>query len=221
MFDELVKIEPKHKWSKSFLQFNRTWNRSLGLIETWLRINETKAIKIRHESDLIRSSVVLSVAAMDTYFTARFTELIVPYLKTHEPHDDLIRILEESGFNIRKSLVMISMTRPYRRIRALVQNHVERITTQRFDAVDDLFVCLGFKNMCQNAQGLLGRSRIKRSVEILVERRHQIVHDGDINRHDRLRPIGTVTTLKRLKDLNLFVGACDILTRKCSRKWAK
>jgi len=221
MFDELLKIEAKPKWSKSFHQFHRTHSRCLDLIDTWLEIHKIRTLKVRHKSDLIRSSVVLSVSGMDAYFTARFTELIVPYLKTHEPKDDLIEILEKAGFDVRESLIMLSMTHPYRRIRSLVQNHVERKTTQRFQVVDDLFACFGLKDMCHNAQGLLGRKRIMRSVEILVQRRHQIVHEGDINRHNKLRPIKPTATLKRFKDMFLFVGACDILIKKFSRKWSK
>jgi hypothetical protein len=80
---------------------------------------------------------------------------------------------------------------------------------------------VGLKEMSDNAQGLIGKKRLKRSVEILVERRHQIVHEGDINRHGRLRRIDGLTTAKRLLNMRLIVGACEILIYRFSRKWSK
>lgn len=57
--------------------------------------------------------------------------------------------------------------------------------------------------------GRLGRRNLLRRVELLVERRHKIVHDGDYNRRRQLRSIDPNRTVGRMKDLHAFVEAAE------------
>ena len=41
--------------------------------------------KHQHSKDLVRASIALAVAAMDAYFTNKFTEVLIPYLKEKGP----------------------------------------------------------------------------------------------------------------------------------------
>jgi hypothetical protein len=169
--------------------------------------------------DMGRAGIVLSVAAMDAYFTRRFTEILGPYLKAKGPSDDLVALLQAAGFDTRQALELLTMERPYRRIRSLVDSHLERYTTQRFDAIDRLFLCFGLKSLCANAQSRSRRATLLRSVEILVERRHEIVHTGDHDKHGKIVPLDFTEFAKRIRDLNIFVQNADEIITSLESKF--
>jgi hypothetical protein len=195
--------------SRAHQKFVRTTNRALQLIEAYQALVKKKPKGVAHPTDQVRAGVVFAVSAMDAYFTDRFCEALVPFLKKHGANKRLIEVLEDAGLNTLQALEMIQMDRPYRRIRTLVQNHLGNYTTQRFKVIDELFLCLGVNDLSVHAQGRLKRKTILRTVEKLVERRHQIVHEGDVNRHGRLRDIDAVVVTKRIKDLLKFIESCE------------
>ncbi|MGD9159884.1 MAG: HEPN domain-containing protein [Desulfobacteraceae bacterium] len=132
-----------------------------------------------------------------------------PYLKKYKPDEDLINILYNAGLDTKEALNLIKMERPYRRVRNLVDKYYNTYTTQRFSVIDKLFLAYRLKNITTMAQNKSGRKKLKRSVEILVERRHKIVHYGDYNSHQKLIAIDTVQIVKRINDLKLFVKYMD------------
>ena len=69
------------------------------------------------------------------------------------------------------------------------------------------------KDLCTKAQGNLSRRRLCRGIELLVERRHSIAHDGDLNRHGKLVPLEATWVRNRLKDVQRLVGECDVILR--------
>ena len=90
------------------------------------RHNRRQTEPRRDVADLLRSGLVFSVAAMDSYFTARFAELLVPFLKKHGPTDGLVTLLDDAGLDTREALEMIEMARPYRRVRTLMDSYFDR-----------------------------------------------------------------------------------------------
>ncbi len=110
---------------------------------------------------------------------------------------------------IREAINLLKMERPYRRIRNLVQKYYERYTTQKFDTIDQLFLAYGIKNISDRAKEKSKRKTIKRSIEILIDRRHKIAHDGDYNAHGRLNKINSIQIEKRITDLKLFIKCLD------------
>ena len=205
---------------KSHDSFTATLDRAKSLIALYRRLIKVRFVKepkkFTHEdiSDLVRSSVVLSVAAMDSYFTARFAELLVPYLKRHGAKDSLVVLLSNAGLDTRQALEMLQMDRPYRRIRWLMDSYFERYTTQRSDVIDSLFIAYGLKTFSCNVQRSVRRANLVHRVELLIERRHQIVHEGDLNAHNCLRDIDVDKVEGQLKDLKLFVDAAQALSGK-------
>ena len=197
--------------SRAYTKFQKSVTRSLALTRDYHRLRKLKRIniKIRAPKDLIRASVVLSVAALDAYITEVFAEKLIPYIKKYKPGETLINILRESGLDTEEALNLIKMDRPYRRIRNLVGKHYDTYTTQRFEVIDNLFIAYKLKDITDMAQGKSGRRTLKRSVEILVERRHKIAHDGDYNSHKKLININATQTRKRINDLKLFVQYLD------------
>jgi hypothetical protein len=165
-------------------------------------------------SDQVRMAVVLGVAAMDSYFTTKFCDKLVPFLKDNEPTPGLIKILEDAGLDTKMALELVAMDRPYRRIRTLVERSFETHTTQRMDVVDELFLPFGLANFCSNAQGLVNRKNLVRRVEILVFYRHKIVHEGDLDRSSEPRKIDCERVAKLLTDLKLFIDGAEELIKK-------
>ncbi|QQL44060.1 HEPN domain-containing protein [Sulfuriroseicoccus oceanibius] len=212
--------------SKSLTQFESVLKRATDLrdLAEFLLSDEAKLKldddgKFHGFSDMGRASIVLAVSAMDQYFTRRFCELLVPFLKKNGPTDGLIEILGEAGFDTKEALVAIGMRRPYRRIRTLVENHLENYTTQRFEVIDNLFLSIGLKDLSNNAEKKTKRTTVISSITKLVQRRHAIAHAGDLNNHGKLCPIDFKQLKKRFKDLNDFVTAADqIIENRLKKK---
>ena len=202
------------KSNKAGDSFIRTSQRALALIELHTRLVQAGVDQRIHSSDLVRSAVVLSVAAMDAYFTRRFEDIVIPYVKKHGPSPGIIELLQKAGLDTEQALTMATMDRPFRRVRTLVHSYLETYTTQRFDVIDQLFLSFGLKDLCANAQGMTGRKTLLRSVEILVDRRHKIVHEGDLDGHGKLRRIEPLPTLHRIRDMTLLVRKADELIDK-------
>ncbi len=212
--------------SKSLTRFESVLKRATDLrdLAEYLLSDEAKlklddAGHFHGFSDMGRASIVLGVSAMDQYFTRRFCELLVPFLKTHGPTDGLIAMLSEAGFDTKEALIAIGMMRPYRRIRTLVENHLENYTTQRFEVIDKLFLSIGLKDLSSNAEKKTKRMTVISSITKLVERRHSIAHTGDLNSHGNLMPIDLKQLKKRFKDLDDFVKAADqIIENRLKKK---
>ena len=194
--------------SRAMVIFGKTISRA----RTFEVLYETtvKSHSVSHPADLIRATVTFSVAAMDAYFTDRFCESLVPFLKNRRAGKDLIHLVREAGVDTEQVLILLTMKRPYRRIRTLVSAYLERRTTQRLDAIDELFLCFGLPEFTKRVEGSMGKKTALARVEKLVERRHQIVHDGDMNEHGKVRPI-TKATFSQLDTLEEFVTAADKL----------
>lgn len=165
-------------------------------------------------TDLIRTGVVLSVSAMDTYYTRRFVELLIPFVKRKGVTERLAALLVDAGLDTKQAVEMAMMKRPLRRLRSLLNRHLEKKVTQRFRVVDDLFLAYGIKDLTGHAEAATGRKKLRASVEILVQRRHRIVHDGDLDSRGRLRQIRSEEMLRRIEDMCKLVDASEeILNR--------
>jgi len=201
--------------SSALTTFFKTSNRSLALMMAAMRIQvkdevrKDLQISSTEITDMIRSSVVLSVSAMDAYFTDRFVEDFVSYIKARGPSRRMIAFLSDAGLDTAQALEMAAMKRPHRRVRTLVQRHLERYVTQKVKKIDELFSAYCINDFCSCVQGRVGRKTLLRSVELLVERRHQIVHNGDLNSHGRLQQVAPQEFLRRIKDVGTFVMAAD------------
>lgn len=207
--------------SKAFQKFMRTYNRAFGMVgrhyvvaKEFLRSNPGEPWNETHD-DLFRAGIVLAVAAMDSYFTDRFCEGLVPYLKKHKLNKALINLLETSGFNTEKALEMFQMERPKSRLSSMMRKYLDLLVTQNFGAVNKLFTAFGFKNFVEEAQKIVRRKSIVTSIKILVKRRHKIVHQGDYNSHGKLNKVDFARLCKRIGDIKQLVEGCEkVLAKK-------
>ena len=199
--------------SKAYLTFEKKIERSLNLIvlqkptESIIRASKTKSHV--DSSDLLRAALVFGVAAMDSYFTDVFAERFIPYLQKKGPNKAMVSLLENAGLGTETALKIMTMKRPYRRIRTLVEESLEKKVTQTTNVIDDLFLAFDLKNFTQHIAQLKRRKTLLRSIRNAVNRRHKIAHDGDINSHGNLNPITRRDVQHKLKDIVLFVAGAD------------
>jgi hypothetical protein len=200
--------------AKAFTNFTRTIERSKQVIALY-----RDGVNLTEKEDLVRFSVILSVSALDSYFTDKFCDVLVPFLKKREPTDDLVEILEKAGLNTRTALELISMERPFRRIRTLVERSFSNYTTQRTDVIDKLFTSIGLQDFSNNAQKIVGRRNLKSRIQTLVNKRNDIAHEGDLDSRGKTKKIDVDIIEGQISDLDLFVcGAEELIKKKMSSK---
>ena len=197
--------------TKSFTKFKKTIGRCMELVTTYETLNQlhSNGQGSIASKDIIRAAVVLAVAALDAYATDAFAEKLVPYLKKHKPDQSLIDLLQKAGLDTKEALTLLAMERPFRRIRTLIANHHSTYTTQRFEVIDQLFLPFRLKKFTQNAEAKSKKKLLKASVENLISRRHEIVHDGDYTAHGKIKDIEPNVIRKRIIQLESLVTCMD------------
>jgi hypothetical protein len=198
--------------SKSYLRFETVIQRSLNLLTLQLAVERLLAGQKSppDASDMTRAAVTLAVAGMDAYFTGVFAERLVPFLKKKKtPPKALCDLLQKAGLNTVTALELLGMDRPYRRIRKLMDCHLEKHVSQRVEVIDELFLSYGLKDFCGHVQRKAKRKNLLKSVQILVGRRHEIAHKGDVNSHGRLQKITPTQIKTRVMHLVKFVASAD------------
>lgn len=206
--------------SKSYLRFESVIQRSLDLLVLQQSIEKLfksagKDTVEQDMNDMTRGALVLGVAAMDSYFTSVFSERLVPYLKKKKtPSKSLVEFLSKAGLDTSVALELLVMERPYRRIRKIVDDYLERRVTQKFDVINDLFLAYNFKNFCEHAEKKTNRKTLLKTVGGVISRRHEIVHNGDLNSHGKLHPISPVEIHTKLISVVKFVAAADELLQR-------
>lgn len=199
--------------SKAHAKFSRTVHRAWkmanlrnGLVENQIIIGDGD---LSDYDDLGRASIVLAVAAMDSYFTEAFVEKLIPFLRAKKPTKELIKKLESAGFGLADALILLNDKDPYSHIRSTLENNLEKYVTQSVEKIDSLFLAYGYNHISKSAEA---KSKIKtliKTVELLVKRRHQIVHDGDYIKNGKLRTFNQVKVTMGVQSLENFVTACD------------
>lgn len=194
--------------SNAHKKFVKCHNRAVGMIKRhWEVWRQEDGEWDESDDDLFRAGVVLSVAAMDAYFTDRFCEALIPYVNRNGINKGLKDLLCESGLTITKCIEMFDNKRPKRVLSNMVRRHLSTFVTQNFKTVDNLYKCLGFeKPITLVAQDLSKRTRLLRSISRLVERRHKIVHAGDYNHHGNLNAIEYQRSFKKILEIRVLVG---------------
>lgn len=198
--------------SKAFAKFHKTVRRCDTLVDAYTTIhglNEADTEVPAAPKDIIRGAVVLAVAALDAYVTDVFVEKLATYLKKHRPDESLVALLLKAGLDTREALSLLTMDRPYRRIRNLVQSHYAQYTTQRFDVIDSVFLVYRLNKLTDRAAKKTGKSHIKSRVGDLIDRRHEIVHAGDYNRANRIQDIDEARVKRWITALEDLVAAMD------------
>lgn len=220
----MLTIDNRRKhMAKPIDKFDSTITRCLMLIALHRSLEKARnkgmnlPASIEELCDLSRAAIVLAVSGMDAYFTSKFTELLVPFLKKKGPTPDLVSFLDKAGLNTEAALEMLTMNRPYRRIRTLVDAHLDRITTQQASVIDELFQAYGIKGFTKHAIAMTKRKTLWPRIEKLVARRHEIVHESDLNCYGRMQSVDAKLLTRQLADLSLFIHSCDHLANRIGK----
>lgn len=159
--------------------------------------------------DILRSSLVLGIAAMDGYFTDRFVESFTGYVKAQKKTPALLEMLNKAGLNASVAVDLLMMERPFRRLRTLITDYLEDYTTQKTNVIDGLFLAYGIKDLTRHACARAKRLMLPGRISAAAARRNSIVHDGDLNSHDRQRAVDGRLFKRHLNDITLYVQHCE------------
>lgn len=198
----------------AIVSFRNTIARAKSLITLRDSLTTAQQTAPLDANDLLRSSVAFAVAGMDAFFTDRFSESLVAFLKKRGATIDLTRVLNKAGLDTKAALEMLTMERPYRRVRTLVETYLSDYTTQKQNVIDELFLVYGVKDLCKNAEGLAKKKKLLTSVNAAVFRRHSIVHAGDLNAHNKPRSIDNKLATRYVANIELFVEKAEALLVK-------
>lgn len=165
-------------------------------------------------TDMGRSGIVLAAAAMDDYFTRKYSQALLPSIRKRGVTDSLAKVLSEGGLDVKAALELLTMERPYRRVRKIAQDYYAKYSTQRSEKIDALFGTLGLVGLSKHAQSRSKRKTLLRTVEKLVARRHQIVHGGDLNKQGKLQRFDPQEALRRIEAVEVYVENADFIINK-------
>ncbi|MET0082688.1 MAG: HEPN domain-containing protein [Sedimenticola sp.] len=205
--------------SKAYKKFIKCHDRAIGMIRihhaVWREFHENVEEGQEWEEandDLFRAGIVLSVSAMDAYFTDRFCESLIPFIKKNGLNKNLEKLLCDSGFSTWKAIEMLENKRPKRVLSNMVKRHLSMFVTQNFKAIDSLYKCYGFNDsFTKNAQGISKRKNLLSSLSKIIDRRHKIVHAGDYNQYGNLRSVDYSRMLRKILELRKLIEACESL----------
>jgi hypothetical protein len=165
----------------------RAW-RLLDLADEKLPIKVAK-------NDLRRMSLVMAVAAIDSYMHGIILRRIADVRRrTHLPSElrrleiafcDLAHLADTSIEARRQG----HDTRPWVQVKAVLQARLLKETFQSYDQVARAFKIAGVEDGWSKIASELGEKevKIKDRLDALVHRRNQIVHEGDLKRASRPR----------------------------------
>lgn len=191
------------------LRFSTTIARAEFLLELQEALITAPPEQAARRDDVARAAIVMAVAAMDAYFTDKYCAMLVPFIKKHGATPQIAARLQSAGLDVSQSLEMATMKRPFARVLALMRAHLERKTTQRREAIDALFKDYGVKNLVAEVEDVARRKTLFARIEILVERRHAIVHAGDLNGKSRVNNVDVEDIRKRIADVKVLVLQAD------------
>ena len=181
-----------------------------------------------------RFALVYCVAAMDSYFTKKFTDNLTVFLKAKGVTKDLEDRLERAGINTEFFLDLLRAedfskkknTRPFKKIHSKMRVSLGNYTSQSTDRIDELFNAFEITELSRHAIGkakadnlFQGVSQSVRKPKVhldrIVKRRHQIVHANDYNLSGRYNKIKAIETRRDLEIIKAFVlGAEEVINSK-------
>ncbi len=101
---------------------------------------------------LIKSLIVTFVAAYDRYFTDRFIEAFIPYIRTKTVSPDFGKFLENCGLDVHETFNLLNHSKPRIRIKSLLVTKLENHVTQTDNSINKLYKFYGIKDFLNNAQ---------------------------------------------------------------------
>lgn len=170
---------------------------SLRRSRRFLQLAEGDLPDTRVRNDLRRAALVTAVSGLDTYMHwlvyLRISEVraegeLPNQLKKLDVSFSELASLADSAIYARKNDRSI---RPWVQVKHVIQKRLLRETFQGYDQVAGAFALAGVEKPWKRVSEKLGENAeaIKARLNGMVQRRNQIVHEGDITRASRPRKL--------------------------------
>lgn len=175
--------------------------------------------------DLLRASLALGVSALDRYLHERVVKKIVKSLrggnlrsaqeKLTIPATVAVRMTEDW----KRASRVGRPTRPANQLRISLQDALHLRTFQSWREIEEAFELIGVTGITgtlQTAYRIGDIKPIKAQLNALVQRRHRIVHEGDLVRHkragrSRVNPLTRKYVADSLDFVETLVGHLDAI----------
>lgn len=168
----------------------RRADRFLDLADHKLPISKVK-------NDLLRMALVMTVAAIDSYMHGIVMRRIAEVRRRSDLPKALARLeipfsefagLADASINAQR---VGQRTRPWVQVKASLQRRLLKETFQSYDQIAMAFAIAGVERAWSKVASELGdkAENIKNKLGILVLRRNQIAHEGDLRRASRPRKL--------------------------------
>jgi hypothetical protein len=201
-------------------RFQRSLSGALSLYEMYVELRAVRGIgkrgKLDYENEdllwLPRSSVVISMSALDTYVHAVLSDRIPHILRSHSVPEPLSKLMssilpvkDARGFS--ELLPYLKSADPISVItERLKENTLAFLSFQAPDKVINAYELIGHGNIFQSISDIWQGPKstdadIKKSLANYFKRRNQIAHEGDVDHLRNSRPI----TPKYAKDCHDFI----------------
>ncbi|MDD9798060.1 MAG: hypothetical protein OXT03_02975 [Alphaproteobacteria bacterium] len=167
-----------------------------------------------------RLAIVLAAASIDDYFAQKFINHVLPFLEKQQgkgkgKNAATARVCAQGA----KLSEQIDRRCPYLAPLTNSAGRVERPAAQGFIALDRIFEPCGITNLSQQAIQAAVKTDPKiaairyplEGLAMFMERRYQIIHEGDFNARHEIKPINHNWLLKRLDLIAAFVKQADLI----------
>lgn len=175
--------------------------------------------------DLLRSSLAVAVSALDRYVHERVVKRVIASLRSRTLKSAQERLAIPATLalkmteDLRRAAHAGHAIRPANQLRIALQEALHRRPFQNWREIEEAFEMIGIGGLTgrvQAAYGVGNISAIKGQLNNIVQRRHQIVHEGDLIRHQRggqtrVHPITKKYVHDSLDCLDVFVGHLDTI----------
>ena len=148
--------------------------------------------------DLLRSSYVQAVGALDAFVHDRIGERLVQFVrKSLDSTSNVLDPIEKELKNVetREVLKWLTLSRPFVQVRKRIEEKLGYQSFQQPGKIEEAFLLIGKREIWKPVAAEMGVnvSDIKRKLIQVSERRNQIVHEGDreksrLKKHQK-RPI--------------------------------
>jgi len=140
-------------------------------------------------SDVLRSAVVLTVAALDAYVHSKVSENLVPYIRRELRRDKkklevIAKILQEKKVTPVDFMEAAARPRPFVQIRKHLDDFIYKQTFQHPGGIEAATELIGHPKPWGAVAKIIGspETDVRRNLAQYIQRRNQIAHEGDRHR---------------------------------------
>lgn len=152
--------------------------------------------------DLLRAAVTYGVSALDRYIHERVTKgFVAAYrssklTKQQKEFEMPVTLAIDIAKNVHAARRTNNNHRPANEIRKAVQTTLHKRPFQSWRELEYAFSLIGFKNLAKSIRDacnvqVADTDAMKAQLNKIVARRNQIVHEGDLSRHQRGGAVST------------------------------